>query len=106
MPSPAPVAGADDELYRRRLLEERRKLLEERDAGEEMHRQRLLEERARLLKEKERAERAEKAARRKKAKAAPIAVTPSRLQDTLRNPRELRKAVITREILGPPVGLR
>ena len=41
-----------------------------------------------------------------RGKTQPNQTAKSGLRQSLRNPREIRKAVIMREILGPPVGLR
>jgi hypothetical protein len=40
------------------------------------------------------------------SKVQPIQAEKTGLRRTIRNPREIRKAVVMREILGPPVGLR
>lgn len=40
------------------------------------------------------------------SKIQPIQAEKTGLRRTIRSPREIRKAVIMREILGPPVGLR
>ncbi|MBX3740793.1 MAG: hypothetical protein KF712_07380 [Akkermansiaceae bacterium] len=70
----------------------------------ELARQRTMQERLSSLR-KERA--AVSKAGRKPAKATPQPmVSPSSLKSRLRDRRELRRAIVMREILDPPVGLR
>jgi type IV secretory pathway VirB10-like protein len=70
----------------------------------ELARQRAMQERLSALR-KERT--AVSKAARKPAKAAPQPmVSPSSLKARLRDRRELRRAIVMREILDPPVGLR
>jgi hypothetical protein len=92
-------------------LEERVEDPEEAARKAEMARQAKLAERMREL-ELERATQEQRAAaisRAMKKKEAAIRLRPSLvgdIQSRLRQPEELRNAVILREILGPPVGLR
>ena len=70
----------------------------------ELARQRAMQERLSALRKERNA--VSKAAR-KPAKATPQPmVSPSSLKSRLRDRRELRRAIVMREILDPPVGLR
>jgi hypothetical protein len=83
-------------------------LLEEATALRELERQNALREQLRQIREAKTITTGNAAATRERANAkgkAPVVVTAS-LRGMLRNRGELRKAVITREILGAPVGLR
>ena len=74
----------------------------------ELERQNALREQLRQIREAKTITTGNAAATRERANAkgkAPVVVTAS-LRGMLRNRGELRKAVITREILGAPVGLR
>jgi hypothetical protein len=71
-------------------------------------------ERQRLLAEQLAALQAERVAGRRRAEEATAAVAeravaaraPARLMEDLRDPAALRRAVLLREVLGTPVGLR
>ena len=39
-------------------------------------------------------------------KSSPLAVGTTSLRSSLRDPKQTRRAIVLREILGPPVGLR
>ena len=74
----------------------------------ELERQNALREKLRQIREAKTITTGNAAATRERANAkgkAPVVVTAS-LRGMLRNRSELRKAVITREVLGTPVGLR
>jgi hypothetical protein len=74
----------------------------------ELERQNALREQLRQIREAKTITTGNAAATRERATTkgkAPAAVTAS-LRGTLKNRSELRKAVITREVLGAPVGLR
>jgi len=70
----------------------------------ELARQRAMQERLSALR-KERTAVSKASKKPVKAKAAPM-VSPSSLKARLRDRRELRRAIVMREILDPPVGLR
>lgn len=70
----------------------------------EYSRQQVMQERLAALK-KERAAVAKASKKSAKATAQPM-VSPSSLKARLRNKQELRRAMVMREILDPPVGLR
>jgi hypothetical protein len=76
--------------------------------SEELERQRVLAEQLAAL-EAERAaarRRAEEVAAAGAVRAAGVARAATRLGDDLRDPGALRRAVLLREVLGTPVGLR
>ena len=69
----------------------------------ELNRQRAMEERLRALRKEKTTAKSTRTAR--KAAQPPPMVSPS-IKARLRDRRELRRAIIMREILDPPVGLR
>lgn len=82
-------------------------------ASNELARQRMLEERMREMEAtkvaRENLQRMQAALLAKKRSALNEASTPpstGRLGRALRNPQELRRAIVLREVLGPPVSLR
>lgn len=107
-PAPPPVPQRD--LYRERMEARRAEL--ERESSASLERQRALADQLAALK----ARKAENEREAKAAFAAPAATTGAAaaarasggagLLAELRNARSLRKAIITREVLGTPVGLR
>jgi type IV secretory pathway VirB10-like protein len=70
----------------------------------ELARQRAMQERLSALRKERTA--VSKAARKPAKTTAQPMVSPSSLKDRLRDRRELRRAIVMREILDPPVGLR
>jgi ribosomal protein L17 len=74
----------------------------------ELERQNALREQLRQIREAKVITTGNAAATRERAKAKGKAAAPvtTSLRGSLRNRSELRKAVITREVLGTPVGLR
>lgn len=105
---PVPPAPQRD-LYRERMEARRAEL--ERESSASLERQRALAEQLSALK----ARKAESEREAKSAFAEPAAASGSTtaraaggagLLAELRNARSLRKAIITREVLGTPVGLR
>lgn len=83
-------------------------LLEEATALRELERQSALREQLRQIRESKTITTGNAATTRERAKAKGKAAAPvtTSLRGMLRNRSELRKAVITREVLGTPVGLR
>jgi uncharacterized membrane protein YcjF (UPF0283 family) len=83
-------------------------LLEEATALRELERQSALREQLRQIRESKAITTGNAAATRERAKAKGKAAAPvtTSLRETLGKRSELRKAVITREVLGTPVGLR
>lgn len=71
----------------------------------ELERQRKLRERLKALRDSKTPAPAAKSARKARP-SAPALISPSKLKASLRDRNELRRAVILREILGPPVGLK
>lgn len=71
----------------------------------ELERQRKLQERLKALRDSKTPAPAAKSARKARP-SAPALISPSKLKASLRDRNELRRAVILREILGPPVGLQ
>lgn len=64
-------------------------------------------QRQRRMQERLKANRATEAAAKKRRKDGPAPmVSPTKIADSLRNKRQLRRAIIMREILGPPAGLK
>lgn len=83
-------------------------VIDEANALRELERQSALREQLRQIRESKAITTGNAAATRERNSGkgkAPAAITAS-LRETLKNRSELRKAVITREVLGAPVGLR
>ncbi len=73
----------------------------------ELERQRKLQERLRSVREaKATSTAATKTAKKQQQPAKKELVSPTRLRSRLRDPKELRRAIVMREILGPPVSLK
>jgi type IV secretory pathway VirB10-like protein len=73
----------------------------------ELERQRKMQERLKALRDSQKAtSAAAKTLAKKKTRATGPVASPSKLRDRLRDPKEVRQAIVMREILGPPVGLR
>jgi hypothetical protein len=70
---------------------------------DELERQRLMQEKFAALR---REKRSRSAPKMPKKTAAPTTLVSPSLKTRLRNRRELRQAIVMREILDPPVGLR
>ncbi|MGA0853549.1 MAG: hypothetical protein ACO3RK_01900 [Luteolibacter sp.] len=79
---------------------------EEANALRELERQSALREQLRQIRESKAITTGNAAATRERNSGKGKAVVTAPLRKTLRNRSELRKAVITREVLGTPVGLR
>lgn len=74
-----------------------------------LQKQRDIEERLRVIREARPAKSGSKSSIRPRAitgKPVPVAAVPTSIRGRLRNPSELRRAIVMREILDPPVGLR
>jgi hypothetical protein len=74
----------------------------------ELERQKKMEERLKAVRAAKSAGTAKPAAsaKSKSKNVAPPLVSPSKLRDRLRDPKEVRRAIVMREILGPPLGLK
>lgn len=71
----------------------------------ELERQQKLQERLKALRDSKTPAAPAKAARKARP-VTPALISPSKLKASLRNRGELRRAIVLREILGPPVGLK
>ena len=81
-------------------------MFEEANALRELERQSALREQLRQIRESKTITTGNAAATRERNAGKGKAVVTTSLRKTLRNRSELRKAVITREVLGTPLGLR
>jgi hypothetical protein len=113
MRSPPPVAGGSlGDLLRRAIEEVRDPEAESRAAAEQAtrERQRQMQEQMREIEAQARAVRDQQAAVRSAASARAFPSHPARRRGVvvseLRDPDKLRRAVLLREVLGTPAGLR
>ncbi len=87
-----------------------RQVMDDRENAAQLKRQHDLQERLRQIRETKTTTTGGAAATRTRVAAAqshakPILAAKTSIRETLRNPEETRRAVIMREILGPPPGL-